>query len=294
MVEEIVMNESNFERCDRNCLPLKIFRDLFLQGGISFNVQSMFTEENSGKYTWFASLLLNIENMGSLNNLPGLKKQLLIFIETEIIPALIVSAQSGNVELIMNLIKSFKTIITEENNSCLITLENLIQKMVSPGEEFGFGEEPLLKVDDFKSIFEILSKQKVQELLDKNYDSVSQTDVKLMSTLFNQAAYYILDEPEILNLSKFAKRNLHVDIITKSENMQELCYNLNIYMSLFKHFKTDYDTEMQEILIQWAIGNFTDNFCKSDVDQGQRTYQLNVILEFLAKMMDQFGMKKFV
>jgi len=48
--------------------------------------------------------------------------------------------------------------ITEENHSCLITLENLIQKMVSPGEEFGLDEEALLKVDDFKTIFEILSK----------------------------------------------------------------------------------------------------------------------------------------
>jgi len=65
-------------------------------------------------------------------------------------------------------------------------------------------------------------------------------------------------------------------------------------MSLFEHFKTDYDTEMQESLIQWIIGNFTDNFSKSNVDQSQKTYQLNVILEFLAKMMDQFGMKKFI
>jgi len=32
--------------------------------------------------------------------------------------------------------------------------------MVSPGEEFGLGEEALLKVDDFKKIFEILSKEK--------------------------------------------------------------------------------------------------------------------------------------
>ena len=71
-VESIVMNEDNFKNCEKSCLPLKIFRDLFLQGGISFDVQSMFTGDK--KYTWFASLLLNIENLGSLNNLPGLKK----------------------------------------------------------------------------------------------------------------------------------------------------------------------------------------------------------------------------
>lgn len=37
-----MMNEENFQYCETNCLPIKIFRDLFLQGGISFNVQSMF------------------------------------------------------------------------------------------------------------------------------------------------------------------------------------------------------------------------------------------------------------
>jgi len=31
-----------------------------------------------------------------------------------------------------------------------------------------------------------------------------------------------------------------------------------------------------------------------DIDQSQKTFQLNVILEFLAKMMDEFGMKKFI
>ena len=65
-----------------------------------------------------------------------------------------------------------------------------------------------------------------------------------MSALFETTAYYILDEPEVLNLSKFVKKNLHVDIITKTDNMQELCYNISVYMSIFKHFKTDYDSEM--------------------------------------------------
>ena len=125
-VEHIVMNEENFKNCERNCLPLKIFRDLFLQGGISFDVQSMFTGDRSQRYTWFASLLLNIENLGSLNNLPGLKKQLLLFIETEVIPALIISAQNGNIELIMELIESFKNMITDQNYQCLVTLQNFI------------------------------------------------------------------------------------------------------------------------------------------------------------------------
>jgi hypothetical protein len=30
--------------------------------------------------------------------------------------------------------------------------------MVNPSEDFGLGEDPILKVDDFKKIFHILSK----------------------------------------------------------------------------------------------------------------------------------------
>jgi hypothetical protein len=58
---------------------MKIFRDMFLQGGISFDIQSTFQGDDCLKYTWIASLLLNINNMESLNNFPDLKRQLLVF-----------------------------------------------------------------------------------------------------------------------------------------------------------------------------------------------------------------------
>ena len=164
------MNEENFKNCEKNCLPMKIFRDMFLQGGVSFDVQSLFQGEGELQHAWFASLLLNINNMSSLNNLPDLKRQLALFLETEIIPAILISVKQGNKNLIIRLIEFFKEKITDVNDSCLSTLEDLIQKLVDPGEDFGF-DEPLLKVDDFKQIFTILSKEKANEFLKKNYAS---------------------------------------------------------------------------------------------------------------------------
>lgn len=94
------MNEANFADCERNCLPMKIFRDMFLQGGVRFDVGRLFSTESGNRYAWLACLLLNINNMNSLNHFPQLKKQLLLFVETEIVPAIILSVKEGNKVLV--------------------------------------------------------------------------------------------------------------------------------------------------------------------------------------------------
>jgi len=115
--------------------------------------------------------------------------------------------------------------------------------MVDPGEEFGF-DEPLFKVDDYKEMFTILSRDKAQQLLEKNYSAVSQTDIKLMSMVFKHLAYYILDEPEIASLVKLVKKTLHIDILTKATSMKEIAYSMSLYLALYPHFTTDYDAEL--------------------------------------------------
>ena len=119
---------------------------------------------------------------------------------------------------------------------------------------------------------------------------ISQTDVKLMCCIFNQAAYYILDDPVVSALMKLAKKNLHIDMLTKADDMQQVAYSIQIYLSLYKHFTTDYDSELQEVLLQWLIGNFSDTFYCSTSHQ---IFQLSVILNFLASMMDHLGVNKF-
>ena len=170
-------------------------------------------------------------------------------------------------------------------------MEALISKLASP--DFG-NDEPILKVDEFKQIFSTLCRHNCQKFLDKKYDDISPTDVKMMSIVFKHTAYYILDEPEVSGLIKLVKKSLHIDILTKQEDMQVVAYSIQLYLSLFTHFQTDYDSEMQEFVIQWIIGNFTENFFDAAAGSPKKaSYQLNVILNFLASMIDHLGVLRF-
>jgi hypothetical protein len=94
----------------------------------------------------------------------------------------------------------------------------------------------LLKVDDFRQIFHILSINTAREFLKKNTTSITQTDINLMASTLKQIAYYILDEPEVGSIIKMVKKNLHIDILTKQNNLQEVCHCIQLYLSLFKSF----------------------------------------------------------
>ena len=73
-IEFIVLEESNFTGCETNYLPMKIFRDIFLAGGVGFDVSSLFDPKREQQYMWLAYLILNSQNLNTLNNLPDLKK----------------------------------------------------------------------------------------------------------------------------------------------------------------------------------------------------------------------------
>ncbi len=64
-----------------------MFKDLFLSGGVGFDVTKLFSAGN--KYVWLAAVLLNTRHLSSLANFIQLKKQYLIFVDTEVLPALI-------------------------------------------------------------------------------------------------------------------------------------------------------------------------------------------------------------
>lgn len=42
IVEYILLAPENFQNCDLNYLPMMVFRDMFLQGGIAFDIASLF------------------------------------------------------------------------------------------------------------------------------------------------------------------------------------------------------------------------------------------------------------
>lgn len=67
------MQEETFTtNLESNCLPLKMFRDLFLSGGLGgFDVTKLFIDN---KFVWLAAVLLNVRHIPSLANFIEMKK----------------------------------------------------------------------------------------------------------------------------------------------------------------------------------------------------------------------------
>ncbi len=64
-----------------------MLRDLFLTGGLGgFDVTKLFQDN---KFIWLAAILLNVRHLPSLANFIEMKKQLVIFVDTEVTPILI-------------------------------------------------------------------------------------------------------------------------------------------------------------------------------------------------------------
>jgi hypothetical protein len=167
--------------------------------------------------------------MTSLNNFPELKRQLAVFQETEIMPAIILAVKEGNLELLLAIVKTF---IETKSTSSLTTLEVLLHRIVNPGDEFGF-DEPILKTDDFKGIFALLSQETAQKLADKKLQEMSSDQVTILSVVLRQLGYYILDTPEVQALAKMAKKSLSIDILTKGEpDILLITYFISIYQEL--------------------------------------------------------------
>lgn len=74
-------------------MPLKLFRDLFIEGS-TWDVSKLISSKSGDQYTyvWLFATFLNFKHLISLSNYFQLKKQLVIFVETEVLPALIANA----------------------------------------------------------------------------------------------------------------------------------------------------------------------------------------------------------
>mmetsp|Transcript_8543 Transcript_8543/g.11776 ORF Transcript_8543/g.11776 Transcript_8543/m.11776 type:complete len:85 (+) Transcript_8543:145-399(+) len=82
-----------------------MFRDLFLDGKVSLDVGALIQERDEAggfKYSWLVATMLNFKYLISLTSFLELKNQLLIFVESDVIPALIF----GDKTLIVSLCES--------------------------------------------------------------------------------------------------------------------------------------------------------------------------------------------
>ena len=167
VLKRIVLKEVNFEQLETNPLPLKMFRDLFLDGSINFDISQLMQERDADRdgkfsYDWLLSSMLNFKYLVSLTNFLELKNQLIIFVESDVIPALII----GDKAFIVSLCETIASKATASDaanviaaGSYQLTLQYFIAKMVDPGEDFPADMKPVLRIDDFREIFTKVSLQ---------------------------------------------------------------------------------------------------------------------------------------
>ena len=117
-LSQILLHENLFFQVETNYLPIKMFKDIFLRGEVGFDVQELFTSPTES-YVWLASLLLETKNLTSLSQLMELRRQLMLFVETEVVPALVNIATSEHKGFV---VKMFGYLASKEK---LHTLEYL-------------------------------------------------------------------------------------------------------------------------------------------------------------------------
>lgn len=94
LLQQIVLVPEHFSRLEFNPLPLKLFRDLLIEGS-TWDVSELIKckEGDTFSYVWLFATFLNFKYLMSLSNYISLRKQLVIFVETEVMPAIIAFAQ---------------------------------------------------------------------------------------------------------------------------------------------------------------------------------------------------------
>jgi len=103
-----------------------MFKDLFLSGGIGFDLSSLFVGEQAREYAWLAGTLLNTLHLSSLSSFVSLKKQFNIFVETEMLPIIVNQGSEGNIDFIVDLAQFLADQATTQTTSTLHTLDYLL------------------------------------------------------------------------------------------------------------------------------------------------------------------------
>ena len=117
-------------------------------------------------------------------------------------------------------------------------MEYFIAKMVDPGEEFPVDMKPVLKTDEFKDIFNKVSKPVAERLISTNFaliaDDVQIKEIEILVRLLSQISYFILDEPILSQLFAKVKQNL-AGVLEQRSDLASLALcpqQMRLYMAL--------------------------------------------------------------
>lgn len=168
-----------------------MFRDLFLSGGLGgFDVTKLFSNPS---YVWLAAALLNARHLPSLANFIEIKKQLVIFCDTDLIPAFINQVQEGNSAIIIQ-IMGYMHKQAKFYSDYVYSIEHFIKKMIDPGEDFPPEEKPVLKIEDFKTIFRIVNEDFPKKIFGSAEVVAYSNEALCFLSVLRATAYYIIDE----------------------------------------------------------------------------------------------------
>lgn len=145
-----------------------MFKDLFLSGGIGFDVEQLLLEtaESEYKNVWLCAVLLQIQHITSLSSLLELRRQLLVFVDNEVVMALVSIGQGPRKEF---LVRVFEHLYSTGEQ---LAFDLLARLMVDPGEQYPRDVKPVLKTDDFRQVFHSTGLKCAKSLLASGFSVV--------------------------------------------------------------------------------------------------------------------------
>jgi len=81
-----------------------------------------------------------------------MRRQLMIFVETEVLPGIVTLAQTEHKHFVVQVFEYLC------NKGHLHTMKLHAKSMVDPGEQYPADLKPVLKIDDFKEVYELTTK----------------------------------------------------------------------------------------------------------------------------------------
>jgi hypothetical protein len=117
-------------------------------------------------------------------------------VESDVIPSLLNGDSGMLIELCKELSdRAIKAQDKAASLSNLLTLEFFISKLVDPGEEYPMELKPVLKIDEFQQVFQLISKDACKELIETNFASktIESQEILVLNKLLHNTAYYIIE-----------------------------------------------------------------------------------------------------
>ena len=105
------------------------------------------------------------------------------------------------------------------------SIDYFLKKMIDPGEEFPADEKPVIKIDDFKTVFNLAQIEVFAS------ESEYTNDMLLFLRILKNTAYYIIDEEIVSKLWKQSNQILN-DFVADSKG--EISPKVTIALEVFQ------------------------------------------------------------